>query len=290
MVQLVGRDCVVCHETIRSVRDAEFCPSCGNSVHRPCRAGFRREESGGTTGRCQECGGDPSQAPPAEPEGTRGPGSLITVLIVIAVVALGIFFILGKGGQRDGRNHDTTAQITEDAEPTASTTKEDVMNAEPRPIVEIETTLGTVRAEVYTDKAPNTAQNFIDLVNQSYYDGIIFHRVIKQFMIQTGDPTGTGSGGRTDKGLPEKKLKDEFHPDLRHDAPGILSMANAGPDTGDTQFFITTVPTPWLDNKHAIFGKVIEGIDVVTKIENVTTGGQDRPIEDVEMVTVRMKE
>jgi len=159
-----------------------------------------------------------------------------------------------------------------------------------RPIVEIETTLGTMRAELFAEKAPRTVENFVDLVRQEFYDGIIFHRVIQDFMIQTGDPLGMGTGGRADKGLPAKFLADEFHPDLRHDEPGILSMANSGPDTGDTQFFITTVATPWLDDRHAVFGKVIEGMDVVHQIEQVKTGANDRPLQEVKMVRLRMIE
>jgi peptidyl-prolyl cis-trans isomerase A (cyclophilin A) len=156
------------------------------------------------------------------------------------------------------------------------------------PIVRIETTQGTILARLYLDLAPKTAENFIDLVNKEFYDGIVFHRVIKDFMIQTGDPTGTGRGGREDKGLPTKKLLDEFHEKLRHTGPGILSMANAGPNTGDSQFFITTVATPWLDGKHAIFGEVIKGLDVVQAIENAPTGRQDRPLQEVKMTRVRM--
>jgi peptidyl-prolyl cis-trans isomerase A (cyclophilin A) len=157
------------------------------------------------------------------------------------------------------------------------------------PVVEIQTTMGTIRAELFRDKAPETVDNFVDLVQQRFYDGLIFHRVIDQFMLQTGDPRGDGTGGREDKGLPAKFLRDEFHPDLRHDSPGLLSMANSGPHTGDTQFFITTVPTPWLDNKHAIFGKVIEGLDIVRKIEKVPTDGDDRPVEEVRMTRVKIE-
>ena len=156
------------------------------------------------------------------------------------------------------------------------------------PIVEIVTTQGTIRAEIFADKAPLTAANFVELVQTGYYDGIVFHRVIPNFMVQTGDPTGTGRGGRTDKGLPAKKLKDEFHPSLKHDAPGIFSMANSGPDTGDTQIFITTVPTPWLDNKHAIFGKVTAGLDVLKAIESVPTGAQDRPKDLPKIVSAKV--
>lgn len=157
------------------------------------------------------------------------------------------------------------------------------------PIVEIETTKGTIVAELFADKAPKTVANFVDLVNKNYYDGIIFHRVIREFMVQTGDPTGTGRGGRTDKGLPAFKLQDEFHRDLRHNKPGIFSMANAGPNTGDTQIFITTVPCPWLDDKHAVFGAVTSGMDVVKAIEGVQTGPGDRPKDPPKIVKARIK-
>ena len=176
-------------------------------------------------------------------------------------------------------SREVAIQDTDVAQETAT-----VVNA----VVEIETTLGTIRAELFQDKAPITVENFADLVQQEFYDGIIFHRVISAFMIQTGDPLGTGTGGRTDKGLPAKHLRDEFHPDLRHDKPGMLSMANSGPNTGDTQFFITTVPTPWLDDKHSVFGQVTDGMDIVHKIENVQTGPNDRPVDEIKLVRVRM--
>ena len=112
--------------------------------------------------------------------------------------------------------------------------------------VRFSTTLGDFTAELFEDKAPKTAQNFIDLAEKGFYDGVIFHRVIDDFMIQGGDPTGTGMGG------PGYQIDDEFGPGLKHDGEGILSMANAGPNTGGSQFFITLVPTPWLDGHHAI--------------------------------------
>ena len=123
-----------------------------------------------------------------------------------------------------------------------------------------ETNKGTFDIELFTDKAPITTQNFIDLTNKEFYNGLIFHRVIDGFMIQGGDPEGRGSGG------PGYTIEDEFHPDLKHDSEGILSMANAGPNTGGSQFFITLAPTPWLDGKHAVFGKVREGMNVVESI------------------------
>ena len=157
-------------------------------------------------------------------------------------------------------------------------------------VVDIETTAGTIRANLFTDKAPLTTENFIELINQNFYDGIIFHRVIKDFMLQVGCPLGQGTGGRAEKGLPSKKLQDEFHPELRHDRPGILSMANAGPNTGDTQFFITTVPTAWLDDRHAVFGEVTDGMDVVQAIESMPTGANDRPVEPPSIVSIKIVE
>ena len=147
-----------------------------------------------------------------------------------------------------------------------------------------------IRARLDSDKAPETVANFVDLVKQGFYDGILFHRVIPDFMIQTGDPGGDGRGGRTLKGLPAKFLRDEFHPDLRHDRPGILSMANSGPDTGDTQFFITTRATPWLDDRHAVFGRVVSGMEVVQKIADVPRGERDRPVDPPRIVHARILE
>ena len=121
-------------------------------------------------------------------------------------------------------------------------------------------TMGKVKIELYADKTPKTVQNFIDLSNSGFYDGIIFHRVIPGFMAQTGDPDGTGSGG------PGYTFEDEFHPSLSHDSAGILSMANRGPDTNGSQFFITYGPQPHLDNMHSVFGKVVEGLELIEAI------------------------
>ncbi len=127
--------------------------------------------------------------------------------------------------------------------------------------VVIETNKGTIKAKLYQDKVPTTVANFVNLVSRGYYDGITFHRVIANFMIQTGDPEGTGRGG------PGYKFGDEFHPSLKHSGPGVLSMANAGPGTNGSQFFITHKDTAWLDGKHSVFGQVTEGLDVVNKIQ-----------------------
>jgi len=137
------------------------------------------------------------------------------------------------------------------------------------------TNKGTFKVELFEQRAPKTTRNFIDLAEKNFYDGVVFHRVIDGFMIQGGDPDGTGRGG------PGYTIPDEFHPELRHDAPGVLSMANAGPNTGGSQFFVTLAPTPWLDGKHAVFGRVVDGMDVVEAIGSVATGPGDRPVEKV---------
>lgn len=148
--------------------------------------------------------------------------------------------------------------------------------------IKFTTNKGVFVAEMFEDKAPLTTKNFIELVEKGFYDGIIFHRVIDGFMIQGGDPTGTGMGG------PGYKIKDEFGEGLQHDDEGILSMANAGPNTGGSQFFITLAPTPWLNGHHAIFGKVVEGMDVVRLIGVVPTDFRDRPREAVTMEKVEV--
>ena len=125
----------------------------------------------------------------------------------------------------------------------------------------IETNRGNIVIELFQDKVPKTVGNFMKLANDGFYNGLKFHRVIPDFMVQTGCPQGTGTGG------PGYKFSDEFHPQLRHNTPGILSMANSAPNTNGRQFFITHVPTPWLDNKHSIFGKVSQGQEVVNAIQ-----------------------
>ena len=161
----------------------------------------------------------------------------------------------------------------------------------------LQTSEGTIVLRLFPDQAPKTVSNFVELAEgtrewtdpqtrssstDKLYDGTIFHRVIPNFMIQGGDPLGTGTGG------PGYKFGDEFHPDLSFSRPYLLAMANAGPGTNGSQFFITTVPTPWLNRKHTIFGEVIEGADVVDRISHVKTQAGDRPVTDVvlESVTV----
>jgi cyclophilin family peptidyl-prolyl cis-trans isomerase len=134
------------------------------------------------------------------------------------------------------------------------------INVQNRYKARLETDKGTILLELFADKVPNTVNNFVFLSRQGYYDGTVFHRVIQDFMTQGGDPTGTGTGG------PGYRFRDEFHPALKHDKAGILSMANAGVHTNGSQFFITYVATPWLDQKHSVFGQVIDGMDVLLSI------------------------
>ena len=158
-----------------------------------------------------------------------------------------------------------------------------------------ETSMGNFVCQLFADQCPKTVANFVGLatgkkawhdpsndkeIHRPLYEGTIFHRVIKDFMIQGGDPLGNGTGG------PGYQFEDEFDPTLKHDVPGVLSMANSGPNTNGSQFFITQIPTPWLDGKHSVFGKVIEGFDIVEKIANAAVGRQDRPNETITLQRV----
>jgi peptidylprolyl isomerase len=147
--------------------------------------------------------------------------------------------------------------------------------------VTLETTQGTMKFKLYDELAPKTCENFTTHIENGYYDGIIFHRIIKDFMIQGGDPTGTGRGGESIWGAP---FEDEVTPDCKFEKPGLLAMANAGPGTNGSQFFITTIATPWLNMNHTIFGEVIEGMDNVANLENVQTGAMDKPAEEQKII------
>lgn len=182
--------------------------------------------------------------------------------IVILLVAFAALFLLGGcSGNAAQQEQPQTAADTHVVNPN-------------NPVAVFETTKGRFTIELFLDKAPITAQNFIDLTNKGFYNGIIFHRVIDGFMIQGGDPNGNGTGG------PGYTIPDEFGEGLAHSSAGYLSMANAGPNTGGSQFFITLDATPWLDGKHAVFGKVLEGMDVVRAIGKVPTFS-DRPLTPV---------
>ena len=152
-------------------------------------------------------------------------------------------------------------------------------------IAVFDTNMGEFEIELFEDKTPITTKNFIDLAQEGFYEGVIFHRIIDGFMIQGGDPTGTGMGG------PGYTIEDEFTPELTHESEGILSMANTGrPHTGGSQFFITLAATPWLDGHHTVFGKVIKGMEVVREIGHVKTGPQDRPVHDVVINKITIKD
>ena len=163
---------------------------------------------------------------------------------------------------------DALTTAAQPADPVAMKTKKPVTG------VLLETTRGNIEIRLYPAKAQMAVENFIGLVEKGYYDGIIFHRVIPGFMIQGGDPTGTGRGGESLWGRP---FQDEFRSGLKFDKPGILAMANSGPNTNGSQFFITVAPTPWLNNHHTIFGEVVKGYDIVEKIEKTPTGPGNLP-------------
>lgn len=153
-------------------------------------------------------------------------------------------------------------------------------------IVVLETNQGKIEIKLMPEVAPKACENFTKLAEKGYYDGLIFHRVIKGFMIQGGDPNGTGTGGESIWGEP---FEDEVTPNATFDKPGILAMANAGPGTNGSQFFITTAATPWLNMHHTIFGEVISGYDVVEKIENTQTGANDKPMKEQKIIKAYLK-
>lgn len=157
------------------------------------------------------------------------------------------------------------------------------------PVAVLETTQGVIEIELRPDYAPLAVENFSTHIKEGYYNGLVFHRIIKDFMIQGGDPSGTGRGG---KSIWEKPFKDEFAPNVTFSKSGILAMANAGPGTNGSQFFITTAATPWLNGRHTIFGYVVKGMDVVKKLNDIATsgrGGGDRPLEKQQIIKAYMK-
>lgn len=197
----------------------------------------------------------------------RKKGIILVVAAFLLTIAAGCF-----GNSADGRE--------EMGEGGAARQKSG--DHEKNRLAEFTTSKGKFTVELFEDKAPLTTKNFIALAEKGFYDNLIFHRVIDGFMIQGGDPNGNGTGG------PGYTIQDEFSPELKHSAEGILSMANAGPNTGGSQFFITLDQTPWLDGKHAVFGKVTEGMDVVKAIGKVKTGANDKPTEQIviEKITI----
>jgi len=153
-------------------------------------------------------------------------------------------------------------------------------------VVVLETNQGSIEIKLLPEVAPKACENFTKLVEKGYYNGLIFHRVIKGFMIQGGDPTGTGAGGESVWG---KSFEDEVSLSVKFDKPGLLAMANAGPGTNGSQFFITTAVTPWLNMHHTIFGEVVSGYDVVQKIENTQTGPSDKPVTEQKIIKAYLK-
>lgn len=165
-------------------------------------------------------------------------------------------------------------------------TETNIMTKQTNPIAVIETNQGTIEVKLLTDVAPKATENFIKHAQSGYYNGLIFHRVIKGFMIQGGDPTGTGRGG---KSIWDKPFADETSPKVKFDKPGLLAMANAGPNTNGSQFFITTSSPSWLNGKHTIFGEVVKGYDVVEKIDSTKVGPGDRPVENQTIIRITIK-
>ena len=161
------------------------------------------------------------------------------------------------------------------------------LNAFSTPVAVMETTQGVIEIDLRPDVAPKACENFIALAKKGYYNGLLFHRIIKGFMIQGGDPTGTGAGGTSVWG---KNFEDEITPKLTFERPLLLAMANRGPNTNGSQFFITVAPTPWLNGHHTIFGTVIKGADIVKKLELTPTGMNDRPRMDQKIIKVTIKE
>lgn len=150
----------------------------------------------------------------------------------------------------------------------------------------LRTTMGDIQIKLFPELVPKTVENFVTHSRSGYYDNVIFHRVIKSFMLQTGDPLGDGTGGTSIWG---NEFEDEFHHDLKHDRAYTVSMANAGANTNGSQFFITTVPTPWLDNKHTVFGRAVTGMDVIHNIENLKTDKADKPYEEVKIMNIEIR-
>lgn len=165
-------------------------------------------------------------------------------------------------------------------------TEEKFVKKSDRPVVVVQTNQGSFEITLFSDVAPKAVENFLKHAQDHYYDGITFHRVIPSFMIQGGDPKGNGTGGESIWGKP---FEDEFNVSVKFDKPGMLGMANRGPKTNGSQFFITTAATPWLNQKHTIFGEVTQGYDVVKKIESTPTGPQDRPVEPQKILKISLK-
>jgi cyclophilin family peptidyl-prolyl cis-trans isomerase len=215
----------------------------------------------------------------------------VRISALALVLLVGTMLLISCGGPKSGQQAESPkAPPPSSAPPTPQPSAPPPSPPPPpsvstNPVAIVETSMGTFKIELFADKAPHTVQNFIELVNRGFYKNMIFHRVVAGFVIQTGDPTGTGRGGS------EKSIKLEIHPDLKHDRAGIVGMARSqDPDSATSQFYITLGPAPHLDGKYAIFGRVIEGLDVVMAIGQVEVGPGDRPVVPVELKSISLQQ
>jgi len=205
------------------------------------------------------------------------PFAIVGVVALIIVIALGIGFLFGRGGPSSAP---TPTVVAEEPKPkTYDAPPEMTIDTSKTYYATIKTAKGDIKLELFDDQAPVTVNNFVFLARDGYYDGVTFHRVIEDFMAQAGDPTGTGSGG------PGYQFEDEIVPELTFDSAGLLAMANAGPGTNGSQFFITFKETPWLDGKHTIFGKVVEGMEVLGQITR-REPGDDVPGDVIQTIVI----
>ncbi|MBU0473153.1 MAG: peptidylprolyl isomerase [Bacteroidetes bacterium] len=200
----------------------------------------------------------------------------------LAFLFLSLLMINCSSGENIKNNQDITLTKEKDKKVT------ELMNVSENEklVATVNTNVGSFEIELFAAKVPKTVENFVGLASDGKYNGVIFHRVIANFMIQGGDPTGTGRGGESYWG---GKFADEFDSSLKHTKPGMLSMANAGPNTNGSQFFITLVPTPWLDGKHSVFGEVISGMKVIEAIGKTKTGAMDKPVNDIAMESITIE-
>jgi cyclophilin family peptidyl-prolyl cis-trans isomerase len=254
MSQIVGKACGHCEQNITVIFQARACPQCQQPYHVEC---FDKAPG------CKDCGPEPIAVPSALGPVEKAKSPEQTYLLgaaVLFVAMLGLFF-LGKNIARQP------------------------VSIPNRPVAHIETTMGMIKLRLYVDKAPKTVANFVKLARSGFYNDIIVHRVIPGFMIQTGDPNGDGSGG------PGYSFDDEIDRSLSHDRPGILSMANSGPGTNGSQFFITLGESKNLDGKHSIFGEVYEGLEICRKIGYLPRDGStNKPHEPPKMLKVTIHE
>jgi cyclophilin family peptidyl-prolyl cis-trans isomerase len=215
----------------------------------------------------------------------------VRISALALVLLVGTMLLISCGGPKSGQQAESPKTPPPSSAPPTPQPSAPPPSPPPPPSVStnpvaiVETSMGTFKIELFADKAPHTVQNFIELVNRGFYKNMIFHRVVAGFVIQTGDPTGTGRGGS------ERSIKLEIHPDLKHDRAGIVGMARSqDPDSATSQFYITLGPAPHLDGKYAIFGRVIEGLEVVMAIGQVEVGPGDRPIVPVELKSISLQQ